>query len=108
MICTVKKFKVIVVGTFELLLQEWCNKIKDMYTYTGALPEAVILNWEFTLSSGDMCCSRMGLGLFLFCLVIVSSSSGLFSVSFPPVSELPVNYRRGGTREKCYKVSEKS
>lgn len=44
-----------------------------------------------------MCCSSIGLGLFLFCLVIVSSSSGLFSWSFPPVSELPVNYTRGST-----------
>lgn len=77
-------------------MQRVVLEIKDMHTCIGALPEAVILNREITLSSGDMCCSRMGLGLFLFCLVIVSSSSGLFSVSFPPVSELPVNYRREG------------
>lgn len=73
---------------WELFLE-----IKDMYTYIGALSGALILNRVLTLSSGDMCCSRMGLGLFLFCLVIVSSSSGLFNVSFPAVSELPVNYK---------------
>lgn len=50
-----------------------------------------------------MCCSSMGLGLFLFCLVTVSSSSDLFGGSFPPVSELPVNYMR----ENAYNSQEK-
>lgn len=58
-----------------------------------------ILKGEFTLSKGDMCCSRMGLGLFLFCLVIASSSSGLFNDSFPDVSELPVNWKKDGAQE---------